>query len=85
MDFEEPPLVERQELPKEMQPQNRFLGKMRSYVNGMSPYPHTTIELKEEDRINLDYANSTEIKKKDINEILNPNATNIVEVNLEHK
>ena len=51
LEFEDPPLVERNELPREMQPQNRFLGKLRSYINGMSPYPEPSIPLIEEYKI----------------------------------
>ena len=85
MEFEDPPLVERHDLPKDMQPQNRFLGKMRSYINGMSPYPYTTIELKEEDKVNLDVTHSKEIKLMEMNEVLNSAKGNIVEVSLENK
>ncbi|EAR88070.3 ankyrin repeat protein (macronuclear) [Tetrahymena thermophila SB210] len=39
--------VERSELPQHLQPQNRFMGKVRQYLNGKSPYPPkqpTTLE-----------------------------------------
>lgn len=39
IEFEDPPMCERSELPIEMQPQNRLLGKIRHYINGLSPYP----------------------------------------------
>jgi len=83
LEFEDPPLVERHDLPKDMQPQNRFLGKMRSYINGMSPYPYTTIELKEEDKVNLDHTNLKEIKNGETNEVFNLGEGNIVDVSLE--
>jgi len=39
LEFEEPPLVERDSLPEELRPENRALGRLRSYFNGLSPYP----------------------------------------------
>lgn len=39
MEFGEPPMVERDELPDGLQPQNRLMGKVNSYLNGQSPYP----------------------------------------------
>eukprot|EP00828_Plagiopyla_frontata_P008453 TRINITY_DN14208_c0_g1_i1.p1 TRINITY_DN14208_c0_g1~~TRINITY_DN14208_c0_g1_i1.p1 ORF type:complete len:159 (-),score=24.56 TRINITY_DN14208_c0_g1_i1:4-480(-) len=42
INFEEPPLVERSSLPNELQPQNRFLGRLNSYWNGKSPYSEYT-------------------------------------------
>ena len=68
-----------------MQPQNRFLGKMRSYINGMSPYPYTTIQLREEDKAELEGNHSKEIKNVEMNEVLNPNKVNLVDVNLGNK
>lgn len=35
LEFEEPPLVEREDLPPELQPQNRAFGKMSMYLEGL--------------------------------------------------
>ncbi|KAM3139510.1 hypothetical protein pb186bvf_008346 [Paramecium bursaria] len=47
MKFEPPPICERQELPQELQPQNRLLGRLNSYINGLNPIPldNQSIEL----------------------------------------
>lgn len=37
INFDDPPICERSDLPSEMQPQNRFMGRMRMYLNGMAP------------------------------------------------
>lgn len=68
-----------------MQPQNRFLGKLRSYINGMSPYPETSIPLKEEDKIELGNQ-SKEIRAFEMKESLHKEEknTNLVEVKLEN-
>ena len=85
-EFEDPPLVERHDLPNDMQPQNRFLGKMRSYINGMSPYPYTTIQLKEEDKVHLENNTSNQIKQMEMQEHLNSGGkTNLIDVQLENK
>ncbi|CAD8083153.1 unnamed protein product [Paramecium primaurelia] len=39
IDFKEPPLVERTELPDHLQPQNRFWGKVRQSLNGLAVQP----------------------------------------------
>ncbi|EGR27574.1 hypothetical protein IMG5_193740 [Ichthyophthirius multifiliis] len=39
IDFKEPPMVERNELGENLQPQNRFLARLRHYFNGYDPYP----------------------------------------------
>jgi len=36
MDFNDPPLCERSELPEELQPQNRLFGKMHHYFSKLS-------------------------------------------------
>ena len=36
MDFEDPPLCEREELPEELQPQNRLMGKMHHYTSKLT-------------------------------------------------
>ena len=36
--------VERDSLPAELRPENRALGRLRSYFNGLSPYPEENIE-----------------------------------------
>lgn len=38
LNFENPPMVERSSLPERLQPQNRFWGKVRCYVNGQDPH-----------------------------------------------
>jgi len=43
IEFEEPPLVERDSLPAELRPENRALGRLRSYFNGLSPYPEEDV------------------------------------------
>ena len=83
IEFEDPPLVERQELSNDLQPQNRLLGKMRSYINGMSPYPYVSIQLKEEDKLRLD--NSKQVKSVEMQEQLNSGKTNLVDVQLDNK
>lgn len=80
MEFEEPPLVERNELPTTLQPQNRFLGKMRSYLNGMSPYPDNT-PLKEEEKA---IGNQSDEKMIEMKEALHNKNVNLVDVNLEN-
>lgn len=42
VEFQEPPMVERSSLPLHLQPQNRVLGKVRSYLNGVSPQPQVS-------------------------------------------
>jgi hypothetical protein len=39
MQFEDPPLVPREELPEEFQPHRSFYGKVACFVNGIDPYP----------------------------------------------
>lgn len=39
MDFEEPPLVERQALPPEIQPQNTTLGRLKTFIGLENPPP----------------------------------------------
>ena len=39
LNFEDPPLVPREELPAERQPHRSFYGKMSCFMNGMDPYP----------------------------------------------
>ncbi len=36
--------VEREDLPEELRPENRALGRLRSYFNGLSPYPEEGVE-----------------------------------------
>ena len=51
----------------------------------MSPYPYTTIQLREEDKAELEGNHSKEIKNVEMNEVLNPNKVNLVDVNLGNK
>ncbi|KRX05938.1 Ankyrin repeat-containing domain [Pseudocohnilembus persalinus] len=44
LEFGEPPMVERDELPENLQPQNRLMGKINCYLNGESPYPSNFYE-----------------------------------------
>jgi len=37
--FEEPPLIPREELPDDYQPHKSFYGKMSCFMNGIDPYP----------------------------------------------
>ncbi|KAL4493994.1 hypothetical protein ABPG72_022011 [Tetrahymena utriculariae] len=53
IEFEEPPVVERSELPQHLQPQNRFMGKVRQYLNGKSPYPPKQEQLEHRNNIEL--------------------------------
>ncbi|CAD8167020.1 unnamed protein product [Paramecium octaurelia] len=39
MKFDPPPICERSELPPHLQPQNRLLGRLNSYIYGMNPMP----------------------------------------------
>lgn len=39
LEFEEPPMVPRDELPEDHQPHNSVYGRMNSYINGVNPYP----------------------------------------------
>ncbi|TNV78154.1 hypothetical protein FGO68_gene14585 [Halteria grandinella] len=39
LNFEDPPLVPREELPEELQPHRSFYGKMACFVNGIDPNP----------------------------------------------
>lgn len=39
VDFDDPPMVPREELPEEYQPHNSIYGKLASYANGVNPYP----------------------------------------------
>ena len=39
MNFEEPPLIPREELPEELQPHRTFYGKVACFMNGIDPYP----------------------------------------------
>jgi hypothetical protein len=39
LNFEDPPLVPREELPEEFQPHRSFYGKLSCYVNGIDPNP----------------------------------------------
>jgi hypothetical protein len=39
LNFEEPPLVPREDLPEEYQPHRSFYGKMACFVNGIDPNP----------------------------------------------
>lgn len=41
IEFEDPPMVERQELPEEMQPQNRNFAKLRHFITKMTISPLT--------------------------------------------
>ena len=36
MDFEDPPVCEREDLPEELQPQNRMMGKVHHYLSRIS-------------------------------------------------
>ena len=36
MDFNDPPVCEREELPEQLQPQNRFFGKMHHHISRFS-------------------------------------------------
>lgn len=38
-DFDNPPLIPREELPVEYQPHRSFYGKVSCYMNGIDPYP----------------------------------------------
>ena len=42
LEFKDPPLIERDELAEELQPQNRKMGKLRHYLSNfaMSPMVH---------------------------------------------
>jgi len=39
LNFEDPKLVPREELPEQFQPHRSFYGKLANYVNGKDPYP----------------------------------------------
>jgi len=39
LNFEDPQLVPREELPEQFQPHRSFYGKMTNYLNGRDPYP----------------------------------------------
>jgi len=39
MNFRDPPLVPREELPQEFHPHRSFYGKLSSYMNGLDPNP----------------------------------------------
>ncbi|CAI2375388.1 unnamed protein product [Moneuplotes crassus] len=39
MNFEEPPMVPREDIPEDNQPHTTFYGKMTCYLNGINPYP----------------------------------------------
>lgn len=42
MDFKDPPLVEREDLPLEMQPQNQKFGKVKHFFNNLTMSPMVT-------------------------------------------
>ena len=37
--FEEPPMIERKDLPDENQPHKKIFSKVENYLNGINPYP----------------------------------------------
>lgn len=39
LNFDDPPLVPREELPEELQPHRSFYGKMACFINGIDPNP----------------------------------------------
>ena len=39
LEFEEPPMVPRDEIPEEKQPHNSLYGRLSSYMSGINPYP----------------------------------------------
>ena len=39
MNFEDPPMIPREELPEQHQPHRSFYGKIACFMNGVDPYP----------------------------------------------
>ena len=39
LNFEDPPLIPREELPEQKQPHRTFYGKVSCFMNGLDPYP----------------------------------------------
>lgn len=39
MNFEDPPMIPREDLPDQFKPHRSFYGKVSCFMNGVDPYP----------------------------------------------
>ena len=56
LNFEDPPMIPREELPEDYQPHKSFYGKVACFMNGVDPYPNKKDQVKatlEEDNMQL--------------------------------
>lgn len=55
MNFEEPPMIPREDLPNQHQPHRSFYGKLTCYLNGVNPFPpgHKNNPAKNNDTLNI--------------------------------
>mmetsp|Transcript_41479 Transcript_41479/g.47843 ORF Transcript_41479/g.47843 Transcript_41479/m.47843 type:complete len:247 (-) Transcript_41479:24-764(-) len=66
--FEEPPMVERQELPEKKQPHKSFFSKVENYVNGINPYPPGHKWNKKSNKIMTDQQNNDQQEHLEVND-----------------
>ncbi|EGR28482.1 hypothetical protein IMG5_174360 [Ichthyophthirius multifiliis] len=60
LEFKDPPLVERNQLDLNLQPQNSVIGKFRQIINGYSPYP-----IQQKENLNNDEEIVIQFQKQD--------------------